>query len=204
MGLLGGHSHRTSALCQHFAGGLGALCGILALGLSTGVPAVEAYPVESVKAAFIYRFAGYVEWPRDPASAKAFTIAVMGSSEIASRLQSLTADRTLHDRPVKVRRVSSMQDAADAQILYIGPYHRAELRNLLRAVRGKQMLVITDEEHGLDAGSSINFLEMDRRVRFEVSIEAARRAGLSVTSELLSVAARVEGGRTAPHEQAMR
>jgi hypothetical protein len=194
----------ASALCQRFSGSLGALCGILALGLSTGVPAVEAYSVDSVKAAFIYRFAGYVEWTRDPASAQTFTIAVMGSSEIASRLQSLTADRTLHDRPVKVRRISSVQDAADAQILYIGPYHRAQLRNLLHSVRGKQMLVVTDEEHGLDAGSSINFLEMDRRVRFEVSIEAARRAGLIVNSELLSVAARVQGGRSQPAEQAMR
>jgi hypothetical protein len=97
-----------------------------------------------------------------------------------------------------------VQDAADAQILYIGPYHRAQLRNLLHSVRGKQMLVVTDEEHGLDAGSSINFLEMDRRVRFEVSLEAAQRAGLSVNSELLSVAARVQGSRLQPHEQAMR
>ena len=185
----------TAALCQRFGGSLGALCGIVALGLSNGAAAVEAHTVDSVKAAFIYRFAGYVEWARDPATSQTFTIAVMGSSEIASRLQSLTADRKLHNRPVRVRRISGVLDAADAQILYIGPHHRTDLRNLLHAVRGRKLLVITDEEHGLDAGSSINFLEVDQQVRFEVSIEAARRAGLSVSSELLSVATRVQDGQ---------
>jgi hypothetical protein len=183
---------------------VGVLCGIIGLGFSHGGAATEPHSGDSVKAAFIYRFAGYVDWARDPASAQSFTIAVLGSDGIASRLQSLIADRTLHNQPVKVRRISNIKDTADAQILYIGPDHRADLRNLLQAAGGKGMLVITDEEHGLDAGSSINFLEVDRRVRFEVSIAAAQRAGLVISSELLAVAARVQGGRSWVEDQAKR
>jgi YfiR/HmsC-like len=189
---------------QRFAGSVGALCGIVALGFSLGGTAAEPYSEASVKAAFIYRFAAYVDWTRDPAAAQSFTIAVMGSDEIASRLESLIAERTLHDRPVRVRRVSNIKDTADAQILYVGPNHRADLKNVLQTAGGQGKLVITDEEHGLDGGSSINFLEVDRRVRFEVSVAAAQRAGLVISSELLAVAARVQGGRSWFEDQAKR
>lgn len=56
------------------------------------------------------------------------------------------------------------------------------------------MLVVTDEEGGIDAGSTINFLTLDRRVRFEVSLTAASRARLKISSQLLTVAVRVFGG----------
>jgi hypothetical protein len=180
----------------HLVGCLIVLAAILAVSVTHSVSAAEAYSEDSVKAAFIYRFAGYVEWPRSLEPEQAFYIAVMGSNDMVLRLQTMVVDRTLHNRPVKVRKVSSIQESTGAQILYIGPEHRTELRGLLAAVGAKDMLVVTDEEHGLDVGSTINFLMVDHRVRFEVSLEAAHRAGLAVSSELLSVAARVQGGRS--------
>jgi hypothetical protein len=176
------------------------LAGCLALGavvaLGLGRPALaESYSEDSVKAAFIYRFAGYVEWPRAIESGQTFNIAVVGSNDIVLRLQTLVVDRTLHNRPIKVRKVSSVRDAAGAHILYVGPEHRGDLRSQLSQLGSRETLIVTDEEHGLDAGGTINFLMVDHRVRFEVSLESARRAELTVSSELLSVAARVQGGR---------
>ncbi|MEJ0007111.1 MAG: YfiR family protein [Steroidobacteraceae bacterium] len=55
------------------------------------------------------------------------------------------------------------------------------------------MLVVTASDHGLEDGSCVNFLFVDRRVRFEVSMTAADHLGLKVSSELLSVAVRVQG-----------
>jgi len=52
---------------------------------------------------------------------------------------------------------------------------------------------VTDEDHGLDEGSTVNFMLVDHRLRFEISLTAATRSGLKISSELLSVAARVEG-----------
>ena len=57
------------------------------------------------------------------------------------------------------------------------------------------MLVVTNEDGGLDAGSSVNFLLIDQRVRFEISLDAAQASGLRVASELLAVAVRVRGRR---------
>jgi YfiR/HmsC-like len=62
-------------------------------------------------------------------------------------------------------------------------------------VAGRPVLVVTNADGGLDAGSSVNFLLIDQRVRFEISLDAAQGSGLRVASELLAVAIRVRGRR---------
>jgi YfiR/HmsC-like len=172
-------------------GAFAAMGAIGALGINRPAQSAEPYSEDAVKAAFIYRFAGFVDWPTQPI--QAFTIAVMGSNEVATRLQALVVDRTLHGRPISVQRISNVQEARNAQILYIGPDQPGKLGQLVRAVRGRNILVVTDAPDGLESGSAINLLLVDRRVRFEVSNEAARRAGLDISSGLLSVAVRVQG-----------
>lgn len=162
-------------------------------GAAMGLPAPASdLPEDSVKAAFVLRFAGYVEWPEEAVPEKSFTIAVLGASEVALRLQTLAAGRTIMNRPVQVRRIASIQDVGNAQIVYVGADRRADLRSLLATLRGRRILAISSEDEGLAAGSAINLLVADRRVRFEVSLEAARAARLRIGSELLSLAVRVQ------------
>lgn len=168
------------------------LCGLLSAAISLPAMATDVQSEDSVKAAFVLRFAGYVEWPEECVPEKSFSIAVLGASEVATRLQALTADRTIMNRPVQVRRVASMQDVGTAQIVYVGADRRADLRSLLATLRNRCILSISSEDDGLAAGSGINLLLADRRVRFEVSLEAAREARLRISSELLSLAVRVQ------------
>lgn len=155
-----------------------------------GEPA-QPLSADSVKAAFVVRFAGYVTWPQESLPPDRFVIAVLGAPEVAQNLQSLLAGRTLLKRPVQVREAGSLRAAADAQILYVGSGHRGNRRTLLAPLQGRSTLVITEELAGLAAGSAINLLVVDQRVRFEISLEAARRAGLSISSDLLALALRV-------------
>ena len=185
---------------RRVASGVAVLCAMWACGVPRPAHGAEVYTEDSVKAAFIFRFAGYIEWPPQADKTQTFKIAVLGADSIAMRLQGLIGERTVHNRPARILRIASIRDATGVQILFIGAEHRGELRNLLSAVADRGMLVITDEEHGLDAGSTINFLMADRRVRFEVSTDAAHRAQLNVSSELLSVAARLQGSRYKPAE----
>lgn len=160
--------------------------------------AAEAYSEDAVKAAFLYRFAGYVDWPQDiamRAPQAPFTIAVLGDDGVVRELQNLLPSHAIKNRPAEVHQIRRIQDLGDAQMLYIAPRHRGDLHSLLGALAMKPVLVVTDEEGGLDEGSTVNFLLLDRRVRFEVSLAAAERSGLKISSELLSVAARVQGGR---------
>jgi hypothetical protein len=178
-------------------GGNRFVCAVVSLwglvALTSGIPgrAADVYPEESVKAAFLLRFAGYVEWPQRPQPGSNFVIAVLGADDIAAHLQHLAAGRQMLGRPVEVRRISSSAEARDAHIVYLGIQRGYSLRAVMRPLAERSVLVVTDDEHGLAGGSAINFRMAGNRVRFEVSLGAARRAQLRISSDLLSVAARV-------------
>jgi hypothetical protein len=168
------------------------LCALWSAAIGMPSQAIDPQSEGSVKAAFVLRFAGYVEWPQESVPEKSFTIAVLGASEVALRLQMLTVGRTIMNRPVQVRRIARIQDAGAAQIVYIGADRGGDLRSLLAPLRDNCILAISSEDNGLAAGSTINLLLADQRVRFEVSLLAAREAGLRISSELLSLAVRVQ------------
>jgi YfiR/HmsC-like len=168
------------------------LCVALCFAGSKASLGLDVYSEVSVKAAYILRIAGYVDWPEDSVPANSFTIAVLGDSDLAVRLQALATNRTLLNRPVQVRIIAGLKDVGDSQILYIGADRRADLRTLLGLLAGRGALTISAEEDGLAAGSMINLLTADNRVRFEVSVNAAREAGLKISSDLLALAARVQ------------
>jgi hypothetical protein len=163
--------------------------------MSAHADPAEQYSESAVKAAFLYRFMGYVEWPQELPPAGRFTIALLDGGEVADELERLLPGHPIHDRPAEARRIRSLAELGDAQALYIGPAYRGDLEQLIASVAKRPLLVVTDRDNGLDAGSTVNFLIVDRRVRFEVSLAAAETSGLSISSELLSVAARVHGGR---------
>jgi YfiR/HmsC-like len=156
--------------------------------------AADGYSEDAVKAAYLYRFAGYVDWPDQGAGNEPFTIAVLGSPAIVQELRHLLPNLSVNHHPAEVREVRGLHDLGRAQIFYVGAGHAGILRTLTPAP-DHPMLLVTDEEGGLDAGSVLNFLTVDRRVRFEVSLTAAERARLRISSELLTVAVRVLGGR---------
>jgi hypothetical protein len=168
----------------------GALC-VLAVAASTD--AQERYREDAVKAAFLYRFTGYVEWPDAALSKSHFTIAVLGSGEITRELERLLPGRTIKDLPARVRRIERVRELGDAQMLYVAASRLSDIRAIVSELGTKPVLVVTDHPRGLDAGGAVNFISLDRRVRFEISVPAAMRAQLKVGGELLSVAARVRG-----------
>lgn len=176
---------------RHLLRAVLACCVVWAAAIPAG-RAVEGHSEEAVKAAFIFRFTAYVEWPEEALPQDSFTIAVLGDGSVAERLKALTAGRSLLSRPVQVREISNLAQAKDVQVLFVGRNRRTELRRLLAPVANRRVLVISDEVEGLEAGSAVNFLMADSRLRFEVSLPAAKRAGLKVSSEMLSVAARVQ------------
>lgn len=155
--------------------------------------AAPGYPKDAIEAAFLYRFADFVSWPRAAAARSEFTIAVLDDDALATDLERLLAQGALKGRRVRVRRITRIGALGDAQILYIGPGHADVLRRRLALIAGRPVLVVTSQPGGLDDGSIINFLLVHRHVRFEISLVAARRAGLGISADLLSVAARVDG-----------
>jgi hypothetical protein len=162
--------------------------------LPAAAEAADAHSEDAVKAAYLYRFAGYVNWPESQTSAP-FVIAVFDSAGVASELRHLLPGHLIDNRTPQVREISNLRELKAAQILYVGAGHADALRSLAVEATLQSVLVVTDEEGGLEAGSALNFLTLDHRVRFEASLTAADQAGLRMSSELLGVAVRVIGGR---------
>jgi hypothetical protein len=157
------------------------------------IPFVQAaqFSVDAVKAAYLFRFAQYVDWPPEPADAS-FVIAVSGAEDVAVHLERLLPGMSVNGHRVVVRRVTRPQELDGVHILYIGANAFARTRTLRSQAVERPILVVTDNELGLDGGGIINFIEVDRNLRFEISLIAADRSGLKINSALLSVAARVE------------
>jgi hypothetical protein len=168
-----------------------ALCGLWAAASIEPAFAEDLLTEHAVKAAITLRFASHVEWPDGEAADPAFTVVVLGASDIALQMQALAAGRKVMNRPVQVRRIARIEDVGNAQLLYIGPDRRGNLRDLLARIAGRSVLVVSDEEDALESGSTINLRMAGQRVRFEVSLPAAREAQLRISSELLSLAVRV-------------
>lgn len=154
-------------------------------------PASEA----AVKAAFLYKFAGYVEWPPPsfPSPETPYVIGVAGAEEVAAELERLVAGRTVNGRRVVARRVRDAAAAADVHVLFVGR-EDARLRELLRAAQRQPVLTVTDADRGLELGSVVALTLLEDRVGFEVSTLAAERGGLAISSRMLGVARRVLRG----------
>jgi hypothetical protein len=147
---------------------------------------------DAVKAAYLFRFASYVEWPEARAATTPFTFGVHGAEDVAIHLERLVTGATLRGRAVQVRRVRELSDLEGVQILYIGPRVFRGARALRLGARERPILIVTDNQEGLVGGGVINFIEVNRNLRFEISLDAADRNGLRIDSALLSVAARVD------------
>jgi hypothetical protein len=157
--------------------------------------AAEPYTEDAVKAAYLYRFAGYVNWPDERSTDTPFTIDVIGAPGVARELRRLLPGHLLNNRPAQVHEISAIRDLGGAQILFVGAGHADILRSLMPGSNLPPVLVVTDEQGGLSEGGALNFLTIDRNVRFEVSLTTADRWGLKISSDLLGVAVRVQGGR---------
>lgn len=146
----------------------------------------------TVKAAFLYKFAGYVEWPDSAVGAAEapFTIGIAGADDVAADLERLVPGRMVMNRRVVVRRLKEGESLKGVHLLFIGR-GEANLRPMVRAAQQQGTLIVTETERGLDMGSAINFLILDDRVGFEVSLESAERSGLRISSRMLAVARRV-------------
>jgi len=155
------------------------------------VHAQDAPRAESVKAAFLYHFGSYVEWPETAGEPAATTIGVFGDDAVVAELEQLLPRRMLRNRPVKVRALKAADDLENVQILFVGSAAK-QPQQLVQAAQQRSILIITDMPDGLERGGMINFVMAERRVRFEISRPAAEKAGLKFSSRLLAVAMRVK------------
>jgi hypothetical protein len=148
-----------------------------------------------VKAAFLYKFAGYVEWPPKSFARPEMpvTIGVIGAESLAAELTQAVTGRTVNDRAVAVKRLKAGESLAGVHVLFVGRSENARLDQLAQSAQPRSILTVSESDGALARGSVINFVLTEGRVRFEIALDSAEKSGLKLSSRLLAVAQQVTG-----------
>jgi hypothetical protein len=148
-----------------------------------------------IKAAFLYKFGGFVEWPPEAFERpdSVLTIGVIGADALAGELESIVAERTMQGRRVAVRKLRRGESLAGLQVLFVGQSEGGKLGEILQGARRQPLLVVTESEDAFSQGSMINFVVEDK-VRFDVALPPADRAQIRISARLLAVARKVITG----------
>jgi hypothetical protein len=169
-----------------------ALAAHLLLG-SAAVAAADVAPEEGVKAAYLFKFLGYVDWPATTFGAPdaPIVIGVSGADGVLAELQRVLPGRSVQGRPVSARKVTPGDMPEGVHVLFAGGLVSATHPGWLQRLRDKPVLLVTDEPEGLRHGGMLNFMLVQGKLRFEASVPSADRSGLKLSSRLLAVAERV-------------
>ncbi len=181
-------SHRSTAgFRQAF------LCVFLAATLAA--PGQDGAPTEyQVKAAFLYNFGKFVEWPPGALPADSFAICVLGEDPFGPELDRLIEGKSVHGKKLGAHRLGRAEEAGKCQVLFVSASENGRLAHILASVRGRSVLTVGDTEGFAHRGGIINFRLVENKVRFEINLDAAERAGLTVSSQLLKLAKIIREG----------
>jgi hypothetical protein len=140
-----------------------------------------------VKAAFIYHFAKFVEWPVGAPSGP-IKIGILGKDPFGSTLDNTVKGKTANGRTLVIKRLTRTEDARSCHIVFVSASEKSRVTEILATIKGAPVLVIGDVERFAHRGGTVNFYPEQNKVRFEVNVDAADKAGLKISSKLLSLA----------------
>lgn len=139
-----------------------------------------------IKAAYLYNFGKYVEWPTAESRELTFSIGVVGRDPFGKSLDELARTKRLGGRPITIHRVRTADDYIDCHILFV-PKGTADslVQKVLAKARQHPCLIVGEERGFAQSGGIVNFHLENNRVRFEINPATARKSRLRISSKLL-------------------
>lgn len=148
-----------------------------------------------VKAAFLYNFARFGEWPSGAfADGRTLRLCVIGSDPFGPALSAI-AGKPVGTRIVEILRLDPGDDARRCQIAFIGGGNPAAAMQIVRRLERLPVLTVAEVPEFARSGGAIEFFIVDNRVRFAINPDAAQRAGVTLSSQLLRLAQIVQERR---------
>lgn len=141
----------------------------------------------NLKAAFIYNFTKYIEW-NGTAGDTDFIIGIIGASPINAPLVEIVKTETVNGKKITIKQFSSPSDISICNILFISRNTNASLQDILTKTDDKGTLVVSEQENYAREGSAINFVIVNRKLKFQANVNAINEAGLTASSQLLKLA----------------
>jgi len=144
-----------------------------------------------VKAAFLYNFMKFVEWPGDSLNAAGtITLGILGKDPFGEAIEEVRG-KTAKGRRIAVVHLRTPEEARECDLLFVSASEKGRLAQILKTVQNYRVLTVADQDGFCQAGGMINLVSVKNRVGFEVNVAAATRARLRISSQLLKLAKQV-------------
>jgi YfiR/HmsC-like len=163
-----------------------ALLGLLP-GRAQEPPAPSEY---QIKAAFLFNFAKFVEWPAEAFAARnsPVVIGVLGDNPFGADLDRTVHGKTVNDHPFAVKELHGIDEGTNCHILFISTSEKKRLPEIFAHLKGVSVLTVGETDGFTETGGMINFVIQGNKIRFQINDTAARNAGLKINSKLITLA----------------
>ena len=141
-----------------------------------------------VRAAFLFNFARFTQWPDTDSGMQSFDFCVVDSAELEKALVETLKGKQIDGKPVAVRGIETLNDAATCRLLYLPDLAQPAQDNWLQAVAGQSVLTVSEGRDFCLSGGMIGLYLADRRLRFSINPQVVHDAGMQMSSRLLSLA----------------
>lgn len=143
-----------------------------------------------VKAAFLYNFAKFVEWPAEgfQSGNEPIVICVLGSDPFGHDLENAVKGKAIDGHPLTTRKIKDLKQISGCRILFATAPERKPISPIFAAINGQGLLTVGESDDPNSSGAIINFTLENGKVRFEVNVETAEREKVRLSSKLLSLA----------------
>jgi hypothetical protein len=154
------------------------------------VYADQSHAEDQIKAAYLFNFLKFVEWPADaPADPQGkWLIGVIGDSPVGGELKRLVEGKSVDGRALLVKKTRATDNLREYNILFVSASEEKHLPSILNALQGSCVLTVADFANFIGHGGMIQFVVQGDRVRVDIDVGATSRARLKVSSKLLSLA----------------
>lgn len=142
-----------------------------------------------IKAAFLYNFAKFVEWPiqKNEDISLPFVLCILGDDPFGAELD-IIQKKNIKGRRIVIKRLSTLDDCESCHILFINLGEKDMLKETLLHIKNKSVLTVSDAKGFARAGGIIGFVKKENKIRFEINLSAVNKAGIQISSNLLKLA----------------
>ncbi len=148
----------------------------------------EALPEFRLKAAFLYNFVAFTEWPNDRESS--MNLCMYGKSPFGEEIEALNG-RSVNGRHIAIRREIQIESLKGCHVIFITSSAVQNLSHVIDNIKDQPVLTVSDSQGATHQGVMINMSIENGKIVFEVNLAAARRIGLNISSQLLRLAKEV-------------
>lgn len=163
-----------------------------ALLFSSGPPlsAQQVSKEYQIKAAFLYNFSQFVEWPASafPNAQAPLVIGVIGDDPFGSYLDDIVRGEKVNNHPLVVQRFRRVNEIKTCHVLFVSRSEANQIEQILSSLRSRNILTVGDFEDFAQRGGMIRFIAENNKIRFRINVGVARAAKLTISSKLLRAA----------------